>query len=188
MNSSLEWPAPELDLEGAHFRRCWGTQDCRSCLQEPDCSWCPISFTCVPNSYRIQFLKPAYDGDLTCPHWTERWEIRTRPLGCYVSTITTLTAIVTILSTLFVVGFVAGAVTTTVKLRRYVRERQGGNWRFWRWNLKKLRRIWVRFRRLGARKAGEDRNEDGNGAAENEDAPLLPSSRTDASQITHDEE
>ena len=55
--------------------------------------------TCVPNPYAIQALAPAYDADI-CPHWAERWDIRTRPLGCQVSTITSLTCIISVLSTL----------------------------------------------------------------------------------------
>jgi hypothetical protein len=55
--------------------------------------------TCVPNNYAVPPLAPAYDEDI-CPHWAERWDIRTRPLGCQVSTITSLTGIISVLSTL----------------------------------------------------------------------------------------
>ncbi|ORY66262.1 uncharacterized protein BCR38DRAFT_313518, partial [Pseudomassariella vexata] len=85
-----------------HFWHCWKQQNCYSCLDQSACSWCPFSWTCVPNSNRIPLLAPAEDKNV-CPHWAERWEIRTRPLGCQVSTITTLTALVSIFSTLFVV-------------------------------------------------------------------------------------
>lgn len=53
----------------------------------------------MPNNYAIPPLAPAYDEDI-CPHWAERWDIRTRPLGCQVSTITSLTCIISVLSTL----------------------------------------------------------------------------------------
>ncbi|KAI1431695.1 hypothetical protein GGR50DRAFT_43186 [Xylaria sp. CBS 124048] len=102
--------------DDAHFLRCWAIQDCRGCLRQPDCSWCPFSWTCVPNSHRIQFLAPIWEGDNTCPHWAERWEIRTRPLGCQVSTITTLTALVSIAWTLLFVFLVWLAVTATRRL------------------------------------------------------------------------
>ncbi|KAI0428948.1 hypothetical protein F5Y09DRAFT_272555 [Xylaria sp. FL1042] len=86
--------------DDAHLLRCWAIQDCKGCLKQPDCSWCPFSWTCVPNSYKIQLLAPTWEGDATCPHWAERWEIRTRPLGCHVSTVTTLASLVTIACTL----------------------------------------------------------------------------------------
>ncbi|KAI0416136.1 hypothetical protein F5X98DRAFT_376117 [Xylaria grammica] len=114
-----------------HFLRCWGIQECQGCLKQPDCSWCPFSGTCVPNTHQIQFLAPAWEGDTTCPHWAERWEIRTRPLGCQVSTITTLTSLVTIVCTLFFVfliwlaGFVARKlVALSTKYPRW--------WKVWR--------------------------------------------------------
>ncbi|PHH65469.1 hypothetical protein CDD81_2249 [Ophiocordyceps australis] len=43
---------------------------------------------CVPNSFTMPLLAPVYDTRV-CPYPPERWEIRTRPLGCHVSTITT---------------------------------------------------------------------------------------------------
>ncbi|KAK3942176.1 hypothetical protein QBC46DRAFT_406639 [Diplogelasinospora grovesii] len=70
-----------------HLLRCWKQQNCGDCLGEYDRSWCPF------------LLAPAYDDDV-CPHWAERWEIRTHPFGCQVSTITSLTGIISILSTL----------------------------------------------------------------------------------------
>lgn len=83
----------------------------------------------MPNSYPIQLLAPAYDEDI-CPHWAERWEIRTHPLGCQVSTITTLTALVTIASTLAVVFFVVAGVLAT----RFLNRRFPGWWKPWRYD------------------------------------------------------
>ncbi|KAI0468740.1 hypothetical protein F4859DRAFT_201208 [Xylaria cf. heliscus] len=114
-----------------HFLRCWAKQDCNGCLRQPDCSWCPFSGTCVPNSHRIQFLAPVWEGDYTCPYWAERWEIRTRPLGCQVSTITTLTSLVTIACTLFVVLLVWLAGVAASRLVAY-NTKHPGWWRFWR--------------------------------------------------------
>lgn len=76
-------------------------------------------------------MAPAYDENV-CPHWAERWEIRTRPLGCQVSTITTLTSLVTIASTLLVVllGFLV--VFGARRLRAY-NAAYPGWWKAWRW-------------------------------------------------------
>ncbi|KAI2614078.1 uncharacterized protein GGS25DRAFT_470259 [Hypoxylon fragiforme] len=103
-----------------HLKRCWRIQHCKGCLgQQSDCSWCPFSWTCVPNRHKVPFLAPAWD-DNACPHWAERWEMRTRPLGCQVSTITTLTSLVSILSTLVLVLLVTIVVFGINKLKRYV--------------------------------------------------------------------
>ncbi|KAI1737812.1 hypothetical protein F4680DRAFT_199170 [Xylaria scruposa] len=120
-----------------HFRRCWAIQDCQGCLRQPDCSWCPFSWTCVPNSHQIQFLAPAWEGDYTCPHWAERWEIRTRPLGCNVSTITTLTSLVAITCTLLFMLLVWLASMAARRLVTY-NTKHPGWWRIWRAN--RLRR------------------------------------------------
>ena len=75
---------------------------------------------------------PAYDENV-CPHWAERWELRTRPLGCQVSTITTLTSLVTIASTLLAVllGFLAALGAR--RLRAYAAAHPGGRWQLWQW-------------------------------------------------------
>ncbi|CAK7214878.1 hypothetical protein SBRCBS47491_002300 [Sporothrix bragantina] len=106
--------------ETDRFLRCWGHGDCRSCLGMSACSWCPFSATCVPNDYLVPALAPAWEGDYMCPYWAERWELRTRPLGCQVSTITSLTALVAGAVTLTVVLL----VWTTVVLVRKLRQRQ----------------------------------------------------------------
>ncbi|KAI1176203.1 hypothetical protein F4777DRAFT_281656 [Nemania sp. FL0916] len=115
----------------AHLLRCWAIQDCGGCLKQPDCSWCPFSWTCVPNSHQVQFLAPAWEGDNTCPHWAERWEIRTRPLGCHVSTITTLTSLVTIACTLLFVLLVWFAGFAARRWRAHSKKHPGW-WKFWK--------------------------------------------------------
>ncbi|KAK3328814.1 hypothetical protein B0H66DRAFT_596430 [Apodospora peruviana] len=86
--------------------------------------------SCVPNNHRIiPLLAPAYNKHI-CPHRSERWEIRTNPLGCHVSTITTLTSIVNILSTLLVVLLVWLAAWAVARLRKRNREKPG-----WLWNI-----------------------------------------------------
>lgn len=85
----------------------------------------------MPISNRLAPMAPAYDENV-CPHWAERWEIRTRPLGCQVSTITTLTSLVTIACTLLValLGFLA--VFGARRLRAYDMAHPGW-WKVWRW-------------------------------------------------------
>ncbi|KAI3343142.1 hypothetical protein F4824DRAFT_132466 [Ustulina deusta] len=89
------------------------------------------SWTCVPNSHRLQFLAPAWEGDNTCPHWAERWEIRTRPLGCHVSTVTTLTSLVTIACTLLLV-FLIWLVRVVARRLVAHNTKHPGWWKIWR--------------------------------------------------------
>ncbi|KAI1496590.1 hypothetical protein F5X99DRAFT_63636 [Biscogniauxia marginata] len=151
--------------DDAHLLRCWGIQDCSGCLLQPDCSWCPFSWTCVPNSHRVPMLAPAWDEDI-CPHWAERWEVRTRPLGCQVSTITTLTSLVTIVCTLVFILFVMLIVLAIRRLRDYERKHPG-YWKVWKYNWRsQVSGLWKRMKsRLG--KSDHDGEHD----------PLLPSSR-----------
>lgn len=112
--------AQEAAYEDDLLRRCWRKQDCSSCLSERGpCGWCPTvcallswrearvdeiqSSTCVPN--RIGILEPVIqDSDLVCPLWSEGWELRSRSLGCHVSTITLLTCITTVFVTICAMG------------------------------------------------------------------------------------
>lgn len=135
-----------MDPSDAHLLRCWRHQDCKGCLNEDRCSWCPFvgqtllcttsaadpvkSWSCVPNNHTVQALAPAYDESV-CPHWAERWEIRTRPLGCQVSTITSLTSIISIASTLVVLAIILLTIWAITKLRRHHKQADPGWWRFW---------------------------------------------------------
>lgn len=136
------------DPSDAHLLRCWRHQDCKGCLNEDRCSWCPFvgqphllhrapatdtikSWSCVPNNHTVQALAPAYDEDV-CPHWAERWEIRTRPLGCQVSTITSLTSIISIASTLIVLSMILLIAWAIIRLRRRHKQAEPGWWRFWK--------------------------------------------------------
>lgn len=141
------------DPSDAQLLRCWRHQDCKHCLDEDGCSWCPFvcepnqtsnkpvsfstdpikSWSCVSNNHTIQLLAPAYDEDI-CPHWAERWEVRTRPLGCQVSTITSLTSIVSIASTLVAVLVISLLVLALRRLRRYHQRQAGGWWKFWKYD------------------------------------------------------
>jgi len=75
----------------------------------------------VPNTAIIQILAPIWNENI-CPHWSERWEVRSRTLGCHVSTITFFTAIVA-----FLVGLVTvGIVVTGWKFGSWAREKWRG--------------------------------------------------------------
>ncbi|KAL6906854.1 hypothetical protein GGI43DRAFT_243298 [Trichoderma evansii] len=100
-----------------HFQRCWAQQSCGGCLDSLGCSWCPYTWSCVPNEHTIPFLAPAFDDEI-CPHPDERWEVRTRPLGCQVSSRMGLTVAVTIVATLAAVLIVAASVILVWKIRK----------------------------------------------------------------------
>lgn len=132
------------DPSDAHLLRCWRHQDCKGCLDESHCSWCPFSWACVPNNYTVPALAPAYDEGI-CPHWAERWEIRTRPLGCQVSTITSLTSLVSIASTIALALIIVIWLFCFRRIRRYHQQQPAGWWRFWEWNWKpRTGGIWFR--------------------------------------------
>lgn len=155
------------------LRICWSKQDCSSCLNTAwmkaddgggsvGCSWCPGSQTCIPNPYSPPLFAPFHNPDI-CPLWYERWELRTKPLGCYVSTITFLSVIVTVISTLLIVGIL---VAIGFGIRRFVlwnrEEINRGWWKVWRWR--------VELRDLGSKRGGRGAN---GAVLENERAPLL---------------
>ncbi|OTB18527.1 hypothetical protein K445DRAFT_315359 [Daldinia sp. EC12] len=169
MNTTTSFGAYS-SADDAHLQRCWKIQNCKDCLKkEPDCSWCPFSWTCVPNSNRIPFLAPAWDENV-CPHWAERWEIRTRPLGCQVSTITTLTSLVSIAFTLLFVLLVTLAVFGIQRLRGYSKKNPGW-WMVWTYDWRRWVRLWQQWLRVrsGVRTDEEVRE------SRHEQEPLLPS-------------
>ncbi|KAG8627954.1 hypothetical protein KVT40_003827 [Elsinoe batatas] len=76
---------------------CWRNQDCNSCIHnKAGCGWCASSKSCVPAS---SIWNPVRYPDI-CPHWSERWELRTKTLGCNCSSITFLAVLITILCTI----------------------------------------------------------------------------------------
>ncbi|KAJ4993473.1 hypothetical protein SVAN01_01021 [Stagonosporopsis vannaccii] len=105
--------APKDDWD--RLFKCWGISDCGDCHRSNgSCGWCPISSTCLPLptdrlSRAFPLLTPVrYKG--ICAFGSERFELRTGGLGCQVSTITFLTAIVTIFATIFGLLFIYGLV------------------------------------------------------------------------------
>ena len=112
-------------------------------MRRPANTSCFQSWTCTPNAYSIPLLAPAYNENI-CPHWAERWEIRTRPLGCQVSTITALTGAVSIASTLTIVALVFFVVWLIRRMRELHRWRR-------EWARERALRRELRAARLGRR-------------------------------------
>jgi hypothetical protein len=114
------------------------------------------SSTCVPNTSRIHILAPIGNPDI-CPHWSERWELRTKPLGCQVSTITFFTCIVSVLAAFVVIGLVALGVKVTRKIQVRWKTRKEGWWKVWRfyqpgwWRGWRLRLVDIRDEELEQR-------------------------------------
>lgn len=87
------------------------------------------SSTCVPNPNTFPILAPINSSTI-CPLGDkERWELRATPFGCDVSTITFLTAVVTIISTLLVVGLVFMAVWAWKRVMGWYQEGKFAEWR-----------------------------------------------------------
>ena len=92
------------------------------------------SSTCVPNAHPfLPILAPIRNPDI-CPHWSERWDLRTKGLGCHVSTVTFLTCIISIVSTLLVLGLGwASFKLGKFCWGRWKRRERGWQWEKWRW-------------------------------------------------------
>lgn len=85
----------------------------------------------LPTLYVFFYAIMAYPH-LTKSIGAERWEIRTRPLGCQVSTITSLTSIISIVSTIVLFFIVTGLVIAIKRLRKYHQQQEPGWFMFWR--------------------------------------------------------
>ncbi|KAK5694886.1 hypothetical protein LTR97_009477 [Elasticomyces elasticus] len=87
----------QITVTGERAGACWKIQDCGSCTHSKDgCGWCPYSSTCVPTT---NLLKPLSDANI-CPLKSERFELRTKALGCGCSTTTFLSVFVTVFATI----------------------------------------------------------------------------------------
>ncbi|KAK0947738.1 hypothetical protein LTR29_000995 [Friedmanniomyces endolithicus] len=87
----------QIVVNGDRAGACWRIQDCHSCSHSSHgCGWCPYSSTCVPTTNP---LKPLWD-DQICPLKAERYELRTKTLGCRYSTMTLLSIVVTVFATI----------------------------------------------------------------------------------------
>lgn len=137
------------------FDACWRIQDCGSCINDNHgCGWCPFSGTCVPAS---SLVHPVSNGAI-CPLSSERFELRTKALGCGCSTATLLSVIATVFATIAALALLLGigwAIKrinpflgsgtykgTEIEVKndgtRDVRQWERDNWRKW------LYRVWAR--------------------------------------------
>ncbi|KAJ6013442.1 hypothetical protein N7540_008033 [Penicillium herquei] len=119
----LSYNTSALDIQDPIFHACWRRQSCSECLSgDIACSWCAISSTCVPNAARVPILAPI-GSDQICPLGSkERWELRARPLGCNVSTLTALSTTVAILSTLALLGVISLIIWLAKRIRRRMKQ------------------------------------------------------------------
>jgi len=101
---------------------CWGISDCQNCIHDPHgCGWCPTSSACIPAS---SLLEPISRN--VCPYRGERYELRTKTLGCNCSTTTFLSVFATVWIT------IAAIIALSIILRglRYCNDTFGsGTWR-----------------------------------------------------------
>lgn len=112
-------------IENSRAGACWGIQDCHSCTHSSHaCGWCPYSSTCVPT---INLLKPVSDANI-CPLRSERFELRTKALGCGCSTTTLLSVIVTIFATIAGLALLYGIGLAIVGLNQTFGTGAWGGW------------------------------------------------------------
>ncbi|KAK0747894.1 hypothetical protein B0T21DRAFT_406460 [Apiosordaria backusii] len=145
-----------------HLRRCWRQQSCSPCLAQDACSWCPFTQSCTPNTHTLPLLAPISQPDI-CPHWSERWEVRSRPFGCHVSTITALSVIISILSTILLGVLVWVGIVVYKRLKRAE----------WDWNRASIPfdriRFWTKWH------STDGRSRWGSTSSSREEQPLLNS-------------
>lgn len=121
---SCSAPAILMNIDD-RLLKCWRNQDCGSCTHSRyGCGWCPYSSTCVPVSSLLQPLSDAQ----TCPLRSERFELRTRALGCGCSTTTFLTVVVTVFATITALLLIYGI---SIVARRLDRTFISGSWHGW---------------------------------------------------------
>ena len=76
---------------------CWRIQSCYDCVDSKyGCGWCSVSAICIPAS---SLLEPIVNNNI-CPYSEERFELRTKALGCNCSTTTFLSVVVTVFVTI----------------------------------------------------------------------------------------
>ena len=94
---------------------CWRIQDCYNCIHsQHGCGWCPSSSTCIPAS---SLLQPVWKANI-CPLQHERFELRTKALGCGCSTTTLLSIIVTVFATIVALALLYGIGLAILGLNR----------------------------------------------------------------------
>lgn len=97
------------------FAACWRLQSCTDCIYSDfNCGWCPYSSTCIPAD---SLLDPLSGRDeTTCPLSAEKFELRTKALGCGCSTTTFLSVVITILATIAALALLYGLGRALAKL------------------------------------------------------------------------
>ena len=114
LNRGIKETTSAMDTTGRHtddyrLAGCWRIQNCHACTHSRHgCGWCPHSSTCVPVS---SLLQPMSDAK-TCPSRGERFELRTKALGCGCSTTTFLSIVVTVFATIAALLLIYGAYPT----------------------------------------------------------------------------
>lgn len=91
----------------------------------------------MPNSHTLPLLAPAFQPGV-CPHPLERWELRTRPFGCRVSSTTSLAVLAAVAATAVAAALLAllGAVALLRRRRHATHKphgRHGAAARRWQW-------------------------------------------------------
>ena len=94
---------------------CWRMGDCHQCIHSPArCGWCASSNLCVPAT---SLLEPVSNAG-ACPLRRERWELRTRALGCGCSTTTLLSVVGAVVATLAALALGYVVVRVVVRVHR----------------------------------------------------------------------
>jgi len=105
MEASQSIITTDFNTDKTRLSACWSVQDCRSCTHSSHgCGWCPYSSSCVPTT---NLLKPVSDANI-CPLRSERFELRTKALGCGCSTTTLISVIVTVFATIAALALLYG--------------------------------------------------------------------------------
>jgi hypothetical protein len=91
------------------------------------------SGTClpIPRGNHLPLLSPVWDTYSICPTYDDRWDLRTKTLGCHVNTLTVFTCIITVVCTLLGLGLIAG-IWKAVAYCFAPLEGAGGRGRGWR--------------------------------------------------------
>lgn len=102
------------------------------------------SSICVPDRSRFPILAPFHDPEI-CPFGpSERWELRTRPLGCQVSTFSLLMSVSAVIGTLLLIGLLSFTIFVGKRVRASWRRAKRGRTETSLW--RNVPRSWRRMR------------------------------------------
>ncbi|KAF2718998.1 hypothetical protein K431DRAFT_252222 [Polychaeton citri CBS 116435] len=146
---------------------CWQHQNCNACLGDnSECGWCPSSNACIPAN---SLFEPVRNKDV-CPSRSDRFELRTKALGCNCSTTTLLSVLVTILCTIAALVLL---YYIFILVRKFIQTFITGAYKGWEievkddglrdehsWSRNRVpRRIWRWTGRAGVRAQGSEQEE-----------------------------